>query len=65
MGKYEEVKDRRLSAPEGPRRGLYPLPVAGTYGPPPQYEEQLSKEQPGNLRRNRGVKTYASYSVSR
>ena len=74
MGLYEEVKERRKSAPvtsssgdqppaPGGRRwsgGLLPLPTAGCYGQPPAPASVASSRE----RRTR-TKTYSAYSVSR
>ena len=67
MGEYEPVKERRQSEPLLPRRGggLFPLSEEGSYGPPPSFQSRIMREDQGNLRKNKGIKTYASYSVSR
>ena len=73
MGRYEEAKARRCSEPgpvsrsEGMRKwsgGLMPGGPMGSYCPPPL------NTMPGPLlsqqkQRNKKVKTYSAYSVSR
>ena len=75
MGRYEEAKERRKSAPvtssssgdqppaPGGRRwsgGLLPLPTAGCYGQPPAPASVASSRE-----RRARTKTYSAYSVSR
>ena len=65
MGRYEEVKERRWSEPLPPKRGgLFPLSAEGTYGSPPNHDP-VRKDWSLKQKKNRGVKTYASYSISR
>lgn len=78
MGKYEEVKIRRSSAPVASSTkvydlgrkwsgGLMPLSSAGCYGPPPVTSTVQHKQNyynPGNQRAKK-VKTYSAYSVSK
>merc|ERR1719474_1713799 len=52
MGEYETLKERRFSAPLKRPPGLFPLPVAGTYGPTPDNSRQGSRQS--------GVIDYAS-----
>ena len=78
MGKYEEVKARRSSAPvaASPKvydmgrkwsGGLMPLSSAGCYGRPLVTSTVQHKQNfynPGNQRAKK-IKTYSAYSVSK
>merc|ERR1711962_64326 len=72
MGEYETLKERRLSAPLKRPPGLFPLPVAGTYGPTPDNSRQGSRQSGAidysssnsYVRRSPKPKMYSSYSVS-